>query len=350
MRRFLFVFIFLATRAYSEPMTFEDQWSGGNCAGCSWIAASGEITADTPEAFRQFMGDRDRLYLYETVTFDSPGGNLGAAIELGRLLRKAGASVSVGRSEPMKDLPHLEERVPGGRCESACVFAFLGGAARWVEAGELGIHQFYTPDGTNIPTAATQQIMGQIVMYLIEMGISPELLTLASRIPGDRLHHLSADEIARLGIGTSAGETPMRLGIADGGLVLRWEAMNDDGSVDRHQSLRCSSARKSWMLDVLDTGIGENNGVPQPGSRASTMRLRLGETELTMPWDSITALGAEGEDYRITVQLPLDLREFTGRELEFTTNDMTNFSRVLSISGTVPDAATLDALVRACGT
>lgn len=329
----------------AEPMTFELQGSGGNCNGCEWIAASGEITAETPDAFRAFMADRERLYLYQAVTFDSPGGNLGAAIELGRLLREAQATTAIGRTQPMEDMPQYFEQVPGGACESACVFAFLGGEARWVDGERLGIHQFYTPDGREIPTAATQQIMGQIVMYLIDMGISPEMLTLASRIPGNDMHYLTEDEVARLGIQTSASDSPMRLEVDKGGLVLRWEAMADDGSVDRYQELRCSQGQQAWMVEVLDTGIGQNNFVVVE----KDMALTVGGDRHALNEDMIVALRPEGDSHRLTLRLPVDLRPYGGTRLSMNLNDTRNFFEVLSASGTLPDAATLETMVRACG-
>lgn len=348
MRLILFLLCLLASPVLAAPMTFELQGNGGNCNGCEWIAAKGEITPQTPDDFRTFLENHGRLYLYQAVTFDSPGGNLGAAIELGRLLRATGASTSIGRSEPMEDAPQFHEAAPGGRCESACVFAFLGGDARWVYGEKLGIHRFYASDGRNIPTAATQQIMGQIVLYLIEMGISPEMLTLASRIPDDQMHYLTEDELARLGIETASETTPARLEVDHGGLVLRWEAKNDDGSVDRYQELRCSKERSSWVLSVVDTDIGPNNGVVSEDS-ADFMYLMLGQKRFPMNWGHVYDVQPIGKDYKLVAGLPIDLRNHAGEEMQFQTNDARNFWMVLSASLTLPNADTLDAMVRACG-
>lgn len=337
----------VAAIAHAEPMSFALRGNGGNCNGCEWIAATGEITADTPQALREYIGDRDRLFA--EVMFDSPGGNLGAAIEVGRILREAQARTSVGRSAPMEGLPQWHERRDGGRCASACVFALLGGSTRWAEGGELGVHQFYTPTGSNIPTAATQQIMGQIVLYLIEMGISPELLTLASKIPGDRMHYLTEAELDRLGIATSSSLSPLRLEVGDGGLVARWDALDDDGSLSRAQSLRCSRAQGGWLLSVLHTGIGANNGVPDRARGAPDMHIALGDRTVPLSFAQVVALGPAGPDYAISVHLPVDLHRHAGQNLRFVTNEMRNFFMVLSATGTVPDAATLDVLTRACG-
>ena len=84
-------------------MTFELRGNGGNCNGCEWVYAEGTIGADTPDALSAFMGDRGRLFA--EVMFDSHGGNLGAAIDVGRILRGAQARTTVGRSGPMPALP-----------------------------------------------------------------------------------------------------------------------------------------------------------------------------------------------------------------------------------------------------
>ncbi|WP_323771361.1 hypothetical protein [Antarctobacter sp.] len=329
-------------------MTFELQGNGGNCNGCEWIAASGEITADTPDAFRAFLADHGQLFLYQAITFDSPGGNLGAAIELGRLLRSARASTAIGRSHPIPDRPRFYEEVAGGRCESACVFAFLGGEARWVYEEKMGIHQFYTPDESNVPTSATQQLMGQLVLFLIEMGISPELLTLASRVPGDRMHYLTKDEISRLGIATTTSVTDMRIEVDHGGLALRWEARNNDGSVDRYQELRCSQQHNAWLLRIVDTGIAWQNVVLSPDND-SNMAIDVAGDTVPMRWSDVLDIGPQGSDFGLTVRLPLDIRDVAGRNFYFRTTDARNFEIVLSARATLPDQTTLKQLTRACG-
>ncbi|WP_305971209.1 MULTISPECIES: hypothetical protein [unclassified Mameliella] len=345
----IFLAVVLATGALSasaEPMRFESRWSGGNCIGCGWTSAEGEITDETPDAFRAYLRENGVGY---SLRLDSPGGNLGAAIALGRLFREEGIRTTVGRSGPMPDMPQYDQGVEGGTCESACVFALLGGSIRVAEGGELGVHQFHSPDGRNIPTAATQQIMGQLVLYLIEMGISAELLTLSSRIPGDKMHFLTQEEIVRLGISTDSRRTAVRLDTGEGGLVARWETIGADGDLNRAYSLRCSREHSGWLLSILDTGIGPNNGVPDRQRGAPDMKVTLGQTAIPMSFDHVIELGPRGDDYFLTVRLPADLHRHVGKDLRFQTNRMTNFFSVLSAQGTVPDKTTLDVLTRACG-
>lgn len=330
--------------AIAQPMTFELQGNGGNCNGCGWIAAHGEITADTPEAFRAFLSDFQNELL-APVMFDSPGGNLGAALELGRLLRESNATTTVGRSEP--SFGPWFEWVDGGQCSSACVFAFLGGATRWAATGELGVHQFYLPNDRNIPTDITQQIMGELVIYLIEMGISSELLSFASHAAPDDMIFLNDLQMQQLQITTTSVETPINLEARDGGLVAVWQTLSDNGTVDRYYQLRCSTSQQAWLLTVRDTGIGENNYIISDAMHITIadMRTPLGQSSIL----DLEAVGDELQDTRITVRLPIDLRQTPGEVLVFETNETRNFRSVLGAYGSLPDAETLDVMVRACG-
>ena len=61
----------------SEAMDFRYAGTEGNCAGCYWIVASGEITQETPKEFKQFIGGDPQSFL---VVLDSPGGHLAGRI------------------------------------------------------------------------------------------------------------------------------------------------------------------------------------------------------------------------------------------------------------------------------
>ena len=76
--------LLVATEAVPAPMTFKNISTGGNHC-CWWTAAEGEITDDTPREF-------ERLFktLSSPIRFNSPGGSLFAALELGSLMRKNG--------------------------------------------------------------------------------------------------------------------------------------------------------------------------------------------------------------------------------------------------------------------
>ncbi len=134
------------------------------------------------------------------VYFDSPGGHVVEAMALGRVLRKRGYATSVGVRAPGSALPRA------GRCYSACPIAYAGGVRRSLEPGSvLGAHRAANsvpvPDEAAFQTAVT----GQVKHYLLEMGISPELVALMSGVPHDAIRELTTDEAIRLGL-VNAGD------------------------------------------------------------------------------------------------------------------------------------------------
>ncbi|OWJ68361.1 hypothetical protein [Inquilinus limosus] len=174
------------------PMTFVSASNGGNCIGCEWTAAEGTITAATPAAFDAYAAENGCPVLH----LDSPGGDPAAAMALGRRIRERCVDVEVGRTVPYADptmpadYPKVEDTA-SGRCEGACVLAFLGGRSRSAEAGEL------------VPGGVPENLRPQVAAYLAEMGgkaeLLPRLLAAGAGKP------LGSDEVASLGL-ANAGE------------------------------------------------------------------------------------------------------------------------------------------------
>lgn len=174
-------------------MVFKGVSNGGNCNGCGWVMAQGKIVSDTPGQFKKFA--KELGYAVSYIKIHSEGGDLSAALELGRMFREQKSTLEIGRTEPMKDADPWHTSTDG-RCLSACAYAFLGGYYRDVpEDSELGFHQFFDADIlSNIAERAftgaerlqDQYVVGVIINYLIEMGVSTELYPLvASTSPGD---------------------------------------------------------------------------------------------------------------------------------------------------------------------
>jgi hypothetical protein len=228
----------------SAEMTFTLAGTGGNCANCEWLAAEGAIVATTAKAFDSFQvqWNKDNPGIPLTVQFNSVGGDTFGAIRLGREIRGAGFSTSVGQTLPDGQW----QQVTGGRCLSACVLAFLGGRGRtylpnggapksaatlaqlgfrdwrWGDAASLlGIEQSRL-DAFDPGVPISEIVQGAIVGYVVEMGVDPGLLALASaeqKKDGDRI--LSRDEAEKYKVITAAGTvSSWTLGIARGGLVL----------------------------------------------------------------------------------------------------------------------------------
>jgi len=203
----------------SLPMRFELRIEGP-AARCddkcrTLIGASGAITADSARDFIKFMlraGLRGNDPRSTTVVLDSDGGSVLGAIALGREIRKAGMSTTVGRVVELGDAGAAagEQRrakvSPIADCESMCAFVMLGGVARTVPAeARVMVHQIWLGDRREDPTAASysaedlvlvQRDIGSLARFTEEMGASIDLLDLALRIPPwEPLHVMSREEI-----------------------------------------------------------------------------------------------------------------------------------------------------------
>jgi hypothetical protein len=118
------------------------------------------------------------------IRINSDGGNLEAAMSIGRLLRKAGKSVSVEA---------------GDRCASACVF-ILAGAVNRIVGGDVIIHRPYLTE--DLPGSSgydeNYKHAAEIIRgYLAEMNIPPTLGERILAIPPDESQTLTAMELDR---------------------------------------------------------------------------------------------------------------------------------------------------------
>jgi len=173
-----------------EPMIFTQEWSGGNDENAAWVQATGRIEHDTVERFRDFMKGNE---LRVRVVFDSPGGSLLGALELGQAIRDLGYTTAVGQTKKSPGEPY--GAIAGGECYSACVFAFMGGVHRELdEEDQIGVHQHYRNDAladqttvsfTGLDMSRIQLIDGVLVSYTRHMGVDPYLVALAASVGPD---------------------------------------------------------------------------------------------------------------------------------------------------------------------
>jgi hypothetical protein len=118
------------------------------------------------------------------VDVDSQGGQVFAAMEIGRILRSESASISVAR---------------GASCVSACVFMLMGAPERSVADGaHIGIHR---PALAAAGSAALVDAMSaSIVLYAEQMHVSRAIVSDMMAIPADRMRFLTIAELDRYGI------------------------------------------------------------------------------------------------------------------------------------------------------
>lgn len=132
------------------------------------------------------------------VTFDSPGGTVWKALEMGRLIRK-------------HQLATVQSRMY--ECSSACAFAFMGGAIRIADAGSIGVHKFYYEDSrltAQQATSSAQSEVKTIMEYMGEMGISQDLMPLMLDYEATDMRYLSISEMERFHVTSSRLELAMR--------------------------------------------------------------------------------------------------------------------------------------------
>jgi hypothetical protein len=126
------------------------------------------------------------------VWLNSPGGNLFAGMQLGRIIRKHGASTHIINYRTL---------VPG-ECYSACSLAFLGGVHRFANNGaRYGVHRASLQAG---PTAGDrdlgQDLSAAIRSYILEMGVDARLFDLWIKAAPDEMYFLSEQQVRDLGV------------------------------------------------------------------------------------------------------------------------------------------------------
>lgn len=196
--------------AASAAMTFrlatagEPATCGAKCPQI--IIAEGEIVERTPSDFVNFLrANRSTKNIYSVVMINSPGGRVVASMELGRLLRKAGAAVIVARAFEADGNGGMT-RFAAARCYSACVYALMGAKKRVVPPqSKVGIHRMFLyermgqTDGSvqMTKTFAQSEMVNRLGDYAGMMGVSRDLVYSAEKTPPDTFHVLTPAEIRR---------------------------------------------------------------------------------------------------------------------------------------------------------
>lgn len=146
-------------------------------------------------------GDAARLSRWMTSSasdatgfvLNSPGGEVGEALEIGRMLRATELPVGV----PANAI-----------CFSACPYILAGGLEREVSRkASVGVHQHYFGENTYLPAfllvSDIQAGQAQVMTYLDEMGIDPLLMAKALITPPDDIYVLVPEELEAFKLSTS---------------------------------------------------------------------------------------------------------------------------------------------------
>lgn len=240
-------------------MTFRMTGHPGNYVDAEWIAAEGRIVAETPDLLRDFIATHMQ-FISPQIVFHSPGGELGPALELGRIIRENEIRTAVGLSYNPDD-PDAEYGdgtvIVEGTCESSCAWAFMGGIGRtvwneddWVteRIGRIGIHQFYSQGQFQREPAIVQSAMGELLFYLIEMGIDPGILALMSTVLPDEMHYLTREELSEYNVEISLGTIGLELALLGDGMAW-YQRVNDNlGREVAFTYLYCVDGGREWVI------------------------------------------------------------------------------------------------------
>jgi hypothetical protein len=178
-----FVLLLTALATPVAAMTFA-MGGAGDCAQRSCVLARGEIDSESADALKAFV-QHNHLQQGALVVLDSGGGLVAQGLHLGAYIRKQGFSTHV--------------QGPAGACASACVYVFLGGVERTVaEGAKLGVHQISQAAGVvSIGSSGSQTLLSQVAGHVLRMGATLDVLTLAVRVPPERIYWLTAAELVR---------------------------------------------------------------------------------------------------------------------------------------------------------
>lgn len=150
------------------------------------VYLSGEITRrdlDSALVMERLIKNGQQKLSDNVLWLGSGGGDVDVGMELGRLLRKLGIFTFVDK---------------GDRCNSACVFAFMGGERRSV-AGQLGIHRPFFPNTQDLPDRAARfrHLTKTLRDFVDEMDFPASLYEAVMLVPPESMQVVSAADLKR---------------------------------------------------------------------------------------------------------------------------------------------------------
>jgi hypothetical protein len=192
------------------------------------IQAEGQITRESAAEFVAFAKEAsDKGKLLNMVLIHSPGGSVVGSLMFGSVLRALGTTVVVARVnrgstgffgglQQQKD-SKTGQVIPLGAvtnatCNSACVYAVMGGKRRIIPAdSRMGVHRMqstenygYDPVQGAVVTSkrtGTNEQVAILKRYSRVMGIDPKLIDLAESIPHEEIRVLSTTQIQGFKLG-----------------------------------------------------------------------------------------------------------------------------------------------------
>ncbi len=286
--------------------------------GCDrWISVEGVVDQGAALRISRFLrAVRDTK---RPIYFHSPGGSVGQAYTIGRLLRGRKAVARVGRTVvagcaagTQVDAACLKIKTAGGEvegeistyhamCNSACSYLFLGATTREVapdaavavHSSKLTLLVHGHPPPALLASFKDRSMASadrERAAFIASMGISPELNDLIRTVKFENLHVLTRPELYRFGVDTRAiAETEWTLQTAARPYVRKIaQAKKNDGATFRTMEWRlfCENkdrARLMFAREFDKDAAGMNSVVMMAGSEKpvafGTFPARIGTYE-----------------------------------------------------------------------
>ena len=314
-----------APLAAAETMTFSVR-GAGNC--CAWIAGEGAITASTPADFQAFVARTS--FVPRTLYLASPGGSVTASMELGRMIRKLQFTTFVGLSHRLRP---DEDELKAGDCLSACVFAYAGGLYRYYQdpgidymsrapGSRLGVHQAsFRSEAAIVTSPAAREVAATLgvqagqfiaaleIAYMVEMGVDPAIIGLASSIPANRMHVLTEEEAQKYKLALPFDRKPhWALQAFQHGIMLTGDGVYSQQNYQA--SLWCINQKTGQM--VLSMTLAMWPGDPAPQKRAKdaekfnyNLEFKIGQGASDFRDIAVPSARAAGGAKQVTVSMTL---------------------------------------------
>jgi hypothetical protein len=148
--------------------------------GNAWfIFANGEIDNGAAKRLERLIV-KNNIPNNSMIFFNSPGGSVGEAMQLGKILRKHKIFSGVAIENTTTQTGSRFARDPGN-CENACVLAFIGGHFRYSsQDSKLGFNNFLTSDTGVSKSLLLDPIKSEIKNYITEMGVEKSFFEIIS--------------------------------------------------------------------------------------------------------------------------------------------------------------------------
>jgi hypothetical protein len=193
----------MMAQSLASPMTItvESQSMAGDIYSSVYV--DGDFDTSSPRLLDSALAKLPKQGAI-SVFLNSRGGNLFAGMEVGRIIRKRGASTHIGVNSS-----ELKSSKRGG-CYSACSLAYLGGIFRFMnDEAEYGVHRFSNSAGPSSNDLDIGQILSSAITgYIADMDVDTKLFHLMTKVGPDNIYVLSPQEIRDLRIANNGRLPP----------------------------------------------------------------------------------------------------------------------------------------------